>query len=113
MSSSIENYFNSHGLILGSGGGRAVDIILDIQPTLDFFAYTSPSKYVEELMKRIELHPEFTRDTRGRAFELVIACALIREEVLPFYFQAEVMFVPLANFDLLIFTKELGPVILS
>ncbi|MEI6294997.1 MAG: BsaWI family type II restriction enzyme [Actinomycetes bacterium] len=113
MASPVTNYLSSHGLILGSGGGKAVDIILDIQPSLNYFAYTSPSKYVEELMDKIESHPDFTRDTRGRSFELVVACALIREDILPFYFQAEVMFVPLANFDLLIYTQELGPVILS
>jgi len=111
--SSVQNYLISHGLISESGGGRAAEIILDIQPHIDFFDYSTPAKYVDKLMALIENHPKFTRDTRGKAFEIVIACTLIREHILPFYFQAEVLFVPIANFDLLIYTEELGPVVLS
>ena len=56
---------------------------------------------------------DFVRDVRGKGFELMIACALIKEGILPFYWQAEISFVPMANFDLVIYTKEIGPIVLS
>jgi hypothetical protein len=53
------------------------------------------------------------RDVRGKFFELLIACCLIRNQILPFFWQAQLEFVPLANFDLVIYTEEKGPIVLS
>jgi hypothetical protein len=43
----------------------------------------------------------------------VIASCLIKNEILPFFWQAQLEFVPLANFDLVVYTEERGPVVLS
>jgi hypothetical protein len=38
---------------------------------------------------------------------------MIKNEILPFFWQAQLEFVPLANFDLVVYTEERGPVVLS
>lgn len=42
-----------------------------------------------------------------------MACCLIKNQVLPFFWQAQLEFVPLANFDLVVYTEERGPIVLS
>ncbi len=49
----------------------------------------------------------------GVAFELILACVLIKEGLSPFYMSAEVQFVPNARFDLMFYTEEIGPIVLS
>ena len=38
---------------------------------------------------------------------------MIKNNVLPFFWQAQLEFVPLANFDLVVYTEERGPIVLS
>ena len=45
--------------------------------------------------------------------QLLVASCLIKHEILPFFWQAQLEFVPLANFDLVVYTQERGPVVLS
>ena len=59
------------------------------------------------------MDPRLTRDVRGKFFELLIATCLIRNKILPFFWQAQLVFVPLANFDLVVYTEERGPIVLS
>jgi hypothetical protein len=42
-----------------------------------------------------------------------MASCLIKNKILPFFWQAQLEFVPLANFDLVVYTEERGPVVLS
>jgi hypothetical protein len=86
---------------------------MQIQPSIRNHPYASPSSYIDDLWSRALANPDFVRDVRGKGFELMIACALIKENILPFYWQAEISFVPMANFDLVIYTKEIGPIVLS
>lgn len=46
-------------------------------------------------------------------FELLIQYILYQNNLLPFYRQAKVIFVPNVNFDILLYTKEIGPLCLS
>jgi hypothetical protein len=92
---------------------QAVKRLLKIQPTLDHFPYPSPSQYFSRVWAAVSAGSDFSGNMAGECFELVIACVLLREGILPFYMQAEVQYVPDARFDILIYTKEIGPVALS
>jgi hypothetical protein len=48
----------------------------------------------------------------GKVFEELIALTLVRAEIFPFYLQAKVAFIPNVNYDLLVYSAEVGPVIL-
>jgi hypothetical protein len=107
------NYLISHGITKATSKRKAIDRLLKIQPALDTFPYESPSKYFSLVWDAISSGRGFTRNMAGECFELIMACILLREGVVPFYMQAELEFVPDARFDILIFTNEIGPVALS
>ncbi|MGA1256582.1 MAG: hypothetical protein ACO3YX_06160, partial [Candidatus Nanopelagicaceae bacterium] len=88
-------------------------LLISIQPQLNSVLESTPSKYVDFIWKKAELDPRLTRDVRGKFFELLIATCLIRNKILPFFWQAQLEFVPLANFDLVVYTEERGPIVLS
>jgi len=108
-----KNYLVDYG-VLGTGhDSKAAAILLSVQPNLEEFPYTTPAKYLHALWGKAEKHKDFTTGIRGKTFELMVACVLIKEKIFPFYWQAAMEFVPLANFDLVICTKEIGPIALS
>ena len=109
------NYLVQYGLMSESSSKSSLSaqLLLSIQPELDSIAIDEPSKYVEYLWNKAEKDERLTRDVRGKFFELVIACCLIKNGILPFFWQAQLEFVPLANFDLVIYTEERGPIVLS
>ena len=96
-----------------SRSSLSAQLLLSIQPSLESIEIHQPSKYVEFIWSKAEKDERLTRDVRGKFFELVIASCLIKNEILPFFWQAQLEFVPLANFDLVVYTEERGPVVLS
>ncbi len=96
-----------------SRSSLSAQLLLSIQPSLESIEIHQPSKYVEFIWSKAEKDDRLTRDLRGKFFELVIASCLIKNEIVPFFWQAQLEFVPLANFDLVVYTEERGPVVLS
>jgi hypothetical protein len=96
-----------------SKSSLSAQLLLSIQPSLESIEIHQPSKYVEFIWSKAEKDDRLTRDVRGKFFELVIASCLIKNEILPFFWQAQLEFVPLANFDLVVYTEERGPIVLS
>lgn len=108
-----KNYFVDHGLLKPNSSSKAADVLLEVQDDFDAIKYKKPSSYVEAIWEKACNHSDFGRDHRGSGFELLIATILMKENLLPFYWQAKFEFVPLAIFDLAFYTKESGPIILS
>lgn len=96
-----------------SKSSLSAQLLLAIQPSLESINIQQPSKYVEYIWNKAQIDERLTRDVRGKFFELVMASCLIKNEILPFFWQAQLEFVPLANFDLVVYTEERGPVVLS
>ena len=96
-----------------SKSSLSAQLLLAIQPSLESINIQQPSKYVEYIWNKAQKDERLTRDVRGKFFELVMASCLIKNEILPFFWQAQLEFVPLANFDLVVYTEERGPVVLS
>ena len=109
------NYLVDYGIMSESSSRSSLSaqLLLSIQPSLESIEIHQPSKYVEFIWSKAEKDERLTRDVRGKFFELVIASCLIKNEILPFFWQAQLEFVPLANFDLVVYTEERGPVVLS
>lgn len=109
------NYLVTYGVMSESNfeNSLSAQLLLSIQPQLNSVLESTPSKYVDFIWKKAELDPRLTRDVRGKFFELLIATCLIRNKILPFFWQAQLEFVPLANFDLVVYTEERGPIVLS
>ena len=109
------NYLVDYGIMSESSSRSSLSaqLLLSIQPSLESIEIDQPSKYVEFIWNKAEKDERLTRDVRGKFFELVIASCFMKNEILPFFWQAQLEFVPLANFDLVVYTEERGPVVLS
>ena len=109
------NYLVTYGVMSESNfeNSLSAQLLLSIQPQLNSVLESTPSKYIDFIWKKAELDPRLTRDVMGKFFELLIATCLIRNKILPFFWQAQLEFVPLANFDLVVYTEERGPIVLS
>jgi hypothetical protein len=110
--SQTEDYLVKYGIVGEGHKSKAAYTLLKLQPSLEKAPYDKPSTYVSELWGRIE-KSRISSSLNGTLFEYVLACVLIREGLTPFYMSAEVQFVPNARFDLLLYTKEIGPIVLS
>lgn len=106
------NYISDCGLVTSKSNTKLVDTFIKIQPTLDFFPYKSPSLYNKKVWKLLD-HAVSDNSSRGSAFEFLIAFTLLRENISPFYYQVEFSKIAWAEFDLLVFTKEIGPIVFS
>lgn len=110
--SPIADYLVEHGVLKRNHSSEAGKALLEIQPSLADINYESASKYMDMTWKKVEEshHPS---SLNGQFFELVLACVLIKEGIVPFYMGAEVQFVPNAKFDLLLYSEEFGPIVIS
>jgi len=81
----------------------------------DFFEvkYSNPSDYVSYCWNEYQKRPEKSNNLNGKIFEVIIATLCIREDLLPFFLQANVTFVPNVNFDLMFFRENVGPIYFS
>ena len=113
MSGSVaEDYFVTYGILGPNHNSEAAKVICKLQPSLASVTYSKPSKYVEELWREIQ-KSDMSNNMNGVAFELILACVLIKEDLHPFYMSAEVQHVPNARFDLMFYAEEIGPIVLS
>ena len=113
MSKSIaEDYFVKYGILGPNHTSKAAKALRRIQPDLDSVSYSKPSKYVRDMWTQVQ-KSRMSSNMNGVAFELILACVLIKEDLHPFYMGAEVQFVPNARFDLMFYTHEMGPIVLS
>lgn len=73
--------------------------------------YEKPSQYIKIYWDKFV--QQGISNLNGQFFEILISTLLYREQLLPFYLQAKVAFVPNVNFDILLYCKEYGPISLS
>jgi hypothetical protein len=110
--SAAEDYFVKYGILGPNHTSKAAKALRRIQPDLDSVTYSKPSKYVKDTWAQVQ-KSRMSSNMNGVAFELILACVLIKEDLHPFYMGAEVQFVPNAKFDLMFYTNEIGPLVLS
>ena len=107
-----QSYISASGLVGSNFNKTLINTITKIQPELDHFPYKSASTYTDKLWKL--LSPAISdNSSRGSAFEFLIAFTLLRESISPFYYQVAFNNIAWAEYDLLIYTKEIGPIVFS
>lgn len=108
----VEDYFVKHGILSPNHSSGAAQRLRKIQPSLESVEYSSASRYVRDIWDKVQ-NSSMPSTMNGTAFELILACTLIKEKLHPFYMSAEVQFVPNARFDILLYSHEVGPIVLS
>lgn len=78
----------------------------------------SPHKFVANFWQKYEesvnrVSNNSLKNRNGYFFELLIKFILCDNKIFPFYTQAKVAFVSNVNFDILLFTQEIGVIVLS
>lgn len=102
--------------ILKSTNDKTYDVFTNYI-TNDFINDTSlpfgmlPSDYVTECWRRYIDNASASTYTRnnalnGKVFEVIVATALYRRKVIPFYFQAAASLIPDVDYDIIMFDKE-------
>lgn len=72
-----------------------------------------PSQFIHKYWQLYQAHYASNRNLNGSVFEELIAITLIRKGITPFYMQAQVAFIPNANYDIVVYSEEIGPIVLS
>ncbi len=77
-------------------------------PNSDFttIAYSSPLDYVNKYWNAYNASQYRNNALNGTMFELIIETLLIRENIRPFYIQAQFSFVPAAIFDVVLYSEK-------
>ena len=57
--------------------------------------------------------PDGNNNLNGKVFEYILATLFVRENILPLYLNAKVAFVPNVIYDLMLYSKERGPICIS
>lgn len=94
--------------------GKISNLFENLTDGLSFMdvKYNAPHEYVQFYWDKYTASGHQDNSVNGGIFELIIYTLLYREEVLPFYTQAKVAFVPNIEFDTILYSKS-RPVCLS
>lgn len=81
----------------------------------DFSQYKdlNPSKYMEKTWTKYKQLCKSSNCANGKVFEYILASILINKDIRPFYMQTNVTFIPGISYDILLYSKETGPIVLS
>jgi hypothetical protein len=76
--------------------------------------HLTPSEFIGTAWSTFKAYyPTESNSLNGKFFEDLIACSLVRANVMPFYPQAIVTYVLGVKYDCILYTQEIGPVSLS
>ena len=103
---------NTLGIVIGKDT-KAGNKFEELFPDFMSIQYKQPSEYVRQFWSKYEKHIDRNSNLNGKMFEYILASLCIREGLLPLYMSAKVAFVPNVVYDLMFYTRELGPVCLS
>ena len=103
------------GIVTGKDT-QAAKIFEKLFPNFMEMVYVSYFEYINKCWSEYRYYVEDNNlgDTcNGEMFEYILATLFIKENLMPLYLQPKVAFVPNVNFDLMIYTKERGPICIS
>lgn len=72
-----------------------------------------PHQQINLLWDTYKANCESNNNINGKVFEALIALVMLENNISPIYAQAKVIFVPNVNFDLILYSKEYGPISIS
>ena len=95
-------------------GPKTLEVFDDIYNDILDISYVSESQLISELWTRYL--PKMTPHSQalnGKVFEGILAVILYRSNISPFYIEEKIDAVPDVSFDILAYSEEYGPVVLS
>lgn len=75
--------------------------------------YSTPKDYVNLYWNSFKASGTYDNAVNGKVFEFIIETLLIRSNILPFYTQAKMAFVPAIDFDIMLYSEDGIPYLLS
>jgi hypothetical protein len=93
--------------------GQASDIVKILIPNILDNIDLKPSQFIHKNWQEYKNKYSSNVSINGRVFELLIAATLVRSNILPFYMQAKLAFIPNVNYDFIIYSQQNGPICLS
>lgn len=102
----------SLGVVLGKDT-KAERVFDSLYPSFLEVSYHKPSEYIEKYWHKYQAQAEKSNSLNGKIFEYILATLCVREGLLPLYLEAKVAFVPNVEYDLMLYSKERGPICLS
>lgn len=112
MISKTREIFTTKGIVKGKNT-KALEIFCRVCEDFTIFKDMQPSNFVKEIWCKYLSAGHNDNSINSKIFEYILSCVLINNNLLPFYVQAKVAFVPNADYDLLLYCKEKGPIVLS
>ena len=96
-----------------SSDNIVLECFCTICPNINEYKKHKPSQCVKELWQKYKETLLCSNSLNGKIFELIIAIILYNSGIYPFFTNAKVHFVPGINYDILLYTKENFPIVLS
>ena len=100
---------NKLGIVVGSNT-KAGNIFNSLFPSFLDIKYKTPSEYVSIYWNKYKESSNTNNNINGKVFEYILATLCVRESILPLYMSANVAFVPNVVYDLMFYSKEVGPI---
>lgn len=91
----------------------AKEVVKELIPDIRTEPKLKPSEFIKKYWAKYQDNFPSNQNINGKVFEELIAIALIRAGIMPFYMQAKVAFIPYVNYDLIIYSNDIGPISLS
>lgn len=85
----------------------------EICPDFTQLVGLNPREYIMQLWTLYEEKVDRNKNLNGKVFELIIGTLLINQNIKPFYTQSKVAFVPNVEYDIILYTEDKNPIVLS
>lgn len=99
--------------IVKNADGKALDLYDSVCPDFTVYKNQLPSSVINSIWNSYQALQGRSNNLNGKVFEYILASILLNEGITPFYAQAKVTFIPNADYDLLVYSEEKGPIVLS
>jgi hypothetical protein len=103
---------NDYGIVTGRDN-KAAKIFEGLHQDFRSVSYEKPSEYVSKYWGVYKKTNGSNSAVNGKVFEYILATLLIREGLKPIFLDAEVTFVHNVIYDIMLFSKERGPLCIS
>lgn len=94
-------------------GQETLNCFCNICPNIYAYKDYKPSECVKDLWDKYNENQDCTNTLNGKIFELIIVTVLVNAGIKPFYTNAKVHFVPGVYYDILLYSENNFPVVLS
>ena len=92
---------------------KALKLIGEFFPDLDKELHIRPSMFITNIYDKINKKYKLNSSLKGSLYEHLMMCVFFRKKIKPFFYQANLNFVPNVCFDFVLFDTNKKPIIIS